>query len=264
MKIRKIMTLILVCALAGSCLAACGGNTDTPAPETEPAADPGPGSQQTPSDRGNEEESPEMLDGPGEIVNVFTTGGWDCSVDPAVTPELQAVFADAMNGLTGVDYTPEAYLGSQVVAGTNHCFLCRSQTVYPNASPYYTLVYVYEDLNGEADLTGIVNLTDAPSDNTSSGGWSAPESSEITEELQAVMDKASEGYDGATLTPIALLEQQVVAGWNYRFLCRIQPAGTESLPYYTLVKVFANLSGGAEITYEEPLDIGALWNTASK
>ncbi len=264
MKIRKIMILILVCTLAGSCLAACGDNTDAPAPETEPAADSGQSSRETSSAGENEGEVPEMLDGPGEAVNVFSTGGWDCSVGPAVTEELQAVFDSAMEGLTGVGYTPEAYLASQVVAGTNHCFLCRAQTVYPNTSPYYTLVYVYEDLNGGAEITGIVNLTEAPSDNTASGGWAAPESSEITEELQAVMDTACEAYDGATLTPIALLEQQVVAGWNYRFLCRIQPAGTESLPYYTLVKVFANLSGGAEITYEEPLDIGALWNTAAK
>ena len=45
-------------------------------------------------------------------------GGWTAAEDPALTPELQAVFEKGMEGLLGVNYVPVAYLGSQVVGRT--------------------------------------------------------------------------------------------------------------------------------------------------
>ena len=58
----------------------------------------------------------------------------------------------------GVDYVPVAYLGSQVVAGTNHCFLCRATVVYPGAQPTLALVYVWEKLDGTAEILSIADL----------------------------------------------------------------------------------------------------------
>ena len=60
-------------------------------------------------------------------------GGWPPSEDPAVTEELKALFDKGTETLTGVSYLPVAYLGSQVVAGTNHAFLCKAVTAYPGA-----------------------------------------------------------------------------------------------------------------------------------
>ena len=181
-----------------------------------------------------------------------------------ITPDRQELFDRAVEDLVGVGYTPEAYLGSQIVAGTNHCFLCRAQTVYPNAQPYYTLVFLYEDLQGGVEITGFSNLTEAPSDSTAAGGWAAPESSEITDELREVMEKACEEFDGASFTPIALLEEQVVAGMNYLFLCRADGAGTATEPFYALVKVYADPEGGAEITNVEALSLGLLRDASGK
>ncbi|MBR7188877.1 MAG: hypothetical protein IKD53_10020, partial [Clostridia bacterium] len=50
-------------------------------------------------------------------------GGWTPAADPAVTEDMKEMFDRALEGLLGVDYVPVAYLGSQVVAGTNHCIL---------------------------------------------------------------------------------------------------------------------------------------------
>lgn len=36
---------------------------------------------------------------------------------------------EAVNRLTGVDYEPVAYLGSQVVSGLNHCYLAKATVV---------------------------------------------------------------------------------------------------------------------------------------
>ena len=85
-------------------------------------------------------------------------GGWQAAEDSAVTEELQSVFDKGMEGLVGVGYTPVAYLGSQVVAGTNHAFLCRAVTVVPDAVPRWTVVYLYEDLQGNVSLMNIADF----------------------------------------------------------------------------------------------------------
>ena len=85
-------------------------------------------------------------------------GGWRPSESPEVTDELKALFEKGINGLLGVSYLPIAYLGSQVVAGTNHCFLAQASVVYPDAQPCYVLVYLYENLQGEVKIMNIADF----------------------------------------------------------------------------------------------------------
>ena len=87
-----------------------------------------------------------------------TVGGWQAAEDPAVTEDLQAVFDKGLEGLVGVGYPPVAYLGSQVVAGTNHAFLCQARTVVPDAVPRWTVVYLYEDLKGNVTLMNVADF----------------------------------------------------------------------------------------------------------
>ena len=86
------------------------------------------------------------------------SGGWTPAADPTVTEELRALFDRAMEGLMGVDYVPVAYLGSQIVAGVNHAFLCQATVVYPNAPPRWTIVYLYQDLAGQVTLLNIADF----------------------------------------------------------------------------------------------------------
>ena len=88
-------------------------------------------------------------------------GGWTPSADPAITEERQAVFDKGTETLTGVGYVPVAYLGSQVVAGTNHAFLCRVVSAYPGSldtKPAYAMVYLYEDLSGHVSVLSIADF----------------------------------------------------------------------------------------------------------
>ena len=85
-------------------------------------------------------------------------GGWSIAESQALTEETLAVFEKGMEGLLGVDYTPVAYLGSQVVAGMNHCFLCVATTVVPGAEPSYALAYMYQDLSGGVKLMNVVRF----------------------------------------------------------------------------------------------------------
>ena len=85
-------------------------------------------------------------------------GGWSATSETSLTEEAQAAFEKAVEGLTGVDYEPVDLLATQVVAGTNYCFLCRGTVVYPGAQPAYFLMYVYEDLQGNAQILEIKDM----------------------------------------------------------------------------------------------------------
>ena len=85
-------------------------------------------------------------------------GGWTRPESTAISEEAKAVFEKGMEGFVGVDYHPVALLGTQVVAGRNYCFLCEATVVYPGAETGYALVYLYEDLKGNVEITDIVNL----------------------------------------------------------------------------------------------------------
>ena len=85
-------------------------------------------------------------------------GGWTLPGDTALTDEARDAFDKAMDGLVGVNYTPLALLGTQLVSGTNYCLLCEATVVYPGAQPYYALVYVYADLQGGAGILNTVPL----------------------------------------------------------------------------------------------------------
>lgn len=71
---------------------------------------------------------------------------------------IKAVFAKAVDGLLGCDYDLVALLGTQVVAGTNYCVLCRLTPVVPDAVPHWGLAYIYEDLQGDVSLTEVKDL----------------------------------------------------------------------------------------------------------
>ena len=87
-------------------------------------------------------------------------GGWEIPVTEAnaLTEEAQAAFDKAAEQLMGVNYTPVALLATQVVAGTNYCILCQATAVVPDAKPYWTLLYLYADLEGNVEILNIYDL----------------------------------------------------------------------------------------------------------
>ncbi len=100
-----------------------------------------------------------MISGCGVKANAMNNettdvivGGWSASDSSEITDDVKSVFDKATKDITGVEYQPVAYLGSQVVAGTNHAILCRATEVVPDAKSYYTIMYIYEDLEGNATI----------------------------------------------------------------------------------------------------------------
>ncbi len=180
----------------------------------------------------------------GEIV-----GGWTKADSPVITDDFKTVFEKAAATIDGVDYTPVAYLAIQFVAGTNHCVLCKATPVVPDAKTTYSIMYIYEDLEGNAKITEITeSKADAPgADKDIVGGWTENDSLEMTDDAKTAFEKACETLTGAEYTPLALLATQVVAGTNYRIICESRPVVPDPECGYVIVTVYADLEGNAEI-----------------
>ena len=89
------------------------------------------------------------------------SGGWTANADdPTLIPEaaLEA-FNKATEELVGCDYEPIALLGSQVVAGTNYCLLCKCTVVTPDAPVSYVLMYIYSGVDGTNEVLDIQDIT---------------------------------------------------------------------------------------------------------
>lgn len=87
-------------------------------------------------------------------------GGWTNVPHESVElPEdAQVAFDKALDGLVGAEYTPVALMSTQVVAGMNYCILCQITPVVPDATPTWALVYIYADLEGNAEITNVYDL----------------------------------------------------------------------------------------------------------
>ncbi len=88
------------------------------------------------------------------------TGGWTIApAQAAPLPEkAQAAFDKAMAAQTDADYIPVALLSTQLVAGTNYCVFCQVAPKSADAVPFWALVYIYADLQGNAELTNVYDL----------------------------------------------------------------------------------------------------------
>ena len=88
------------------------------------------------------------------------TGGWEIvPQEGAVLPDdAVAALEKAVEKLDGASYVPVTLMATQVVAGTNYCILCQVTRVVPDAVPSWALVYVYADLEGNAEIMNVYEL----------------------------------------------------------------------------------------------------------
>ena len=216
-----IIALVLMAAL----LMGCGSASKTETPAEKPA-------DETPADAGT------------------PLGGWSAPESFEITEEQRDAFGEATQGMMGVSYEPIACLGRQVVSGTNYALLCRSLAIVPDAKPYYTVAYIYINLQGEAQLLGFRDMTpngefvqDAAGGLL--GGWSVPEDQA---DGMAAFEKAMEGLTGVNYVPVQVIGQQIVSGTNYCVLTQSTTVYPGAAPAFTLVTVYKDLEGNARMT----------------
>ncbi len=86
-------------------------------------------------------------------------GGWEMAEHEAgeLPEDAQKAFDAAKEKLSDGEYTPISLLATQVVAGKNYCILCQ---VAPKdgSRQKWTLVYIYADLQGNAEIMNTYDL----------------------------------------------------------------------------------------------------------
>ena len=236
----KILTLGITAVLFTGCLTACKISDN---------------SKISANVKINGEEVINTQIGPGAV------GSWEVSDSNAMTDELKKYFEEAVSKLDGYNHTPVALLATQVVSGTNYCFLCTSTIQANNAAKEMKLAYIYVDLSGSATFLKdeVLMLPGVNESGDKVGGWSYAESTEITDDIKKVMEKATETLTGAVYEPVAYIGYQVVAGTNHAILCKSTPsvADLNGASTYVLVYVYADLQGNCEITETKDIEIKA-------
>jgi len=186
-------------------------------------------------------------------------GGWSAvtgDTSLSANPAAKSAFDKVTETLCGMEYEPISVLATQVVSGTNYCILCRGKATVPDAQPVIQLVYIYENLKGEAELTNTKTIIDSE---MLDGGFAANSGDiqlEKNADVKTAFEKATQMLTGAELEPAAYLGSQVVAGSNYLLLCKQTATVPGAEPEFALVTIYSDLEGNAEITEIESIVFG--------
>ena len=223
----KRILLIAICAMLVISLAACAARNTEQAEEPEG----------------------------GESV-----GGWTINTNnvASLSKEDEDLFTMA-TASSDVLYEPIAKVATQVVAGTNHAFLC---TANVDGGKWY-FVTVYQPLDGDPEMIGtsefdVINYASiGEADGEAVGAWEVTEGGiySLPSDAFSAYEKASEGLVGVGYTPIALLATQLVSGTNYRFLCSGTTVTAEPVTSLYVMEVYEDLDGKAKITTVDMLDL---------
>ena len=191
--------------------------------------------------------------------------GWELNTDVTNTlmRDEEEVFKKATANYSEMTLESIGYLGSQVVAGTNHMFLCKATK---EGHTTFKVVVVYEDLNGNAEVKQVndfvveryVNKDADGANEELAGGWTA--SSEcgentLTDEERDMFSKATESLLGVDYKPVEILATQLVSGKNYAVLA-VGATVTEN-PIYNIyvLTIYKDLSGNSKIISVAKLDL---------
>lgn len=234
----KILTIGLTATLFAGCLTACKANATAGA--NAPQA--------------NQEQAAGANGGDKQIV-----GGWTIPESTEVTEEHKKIYNNAISKYdgTGRDHEPVALLATQVVAGTNYCFYCKSTTESSHGPLESVIMYINVNPSGEASIIktdrGLI-----PGYGEQAGGWAYAADTSITDDVKKIMAKATETLTGAEYEPIVYMGSQVVAGKNHMILCKMTPSVKElnGATTYVFVTVYENLEGKCEITETKDLKLG--------
>ncbi len=193
------------------------------------------------------------------------SGGWELntSISNKINMEEEEIFKKATSNYKEMKLEAICYLGSQVVAGTNHMYLCKATN---GNDITFKIVVVYEDLNGKVEITKnrdfkieeYVNVNINDNNEEVTGGWTA--SSEcgenaLSEDEREIFKKATEELTGVSYKPVAVLAKQLVSGNNYAVLA-VGATVTEN-PVYNIyiLTIYEDLSGNSDVSSIAKLDL---------
>jgi hypothetical protein len=158
--------------------------------------------------------------------------------------KVATAFGKVVNQLVGASYSPIAYLGSQLVHGTNHAILAEQTLIDGRETKNVVLII----LNEFSDKFTIVNIERVFSSGGELGGTEVNVKTEIPEDATKVLKDAMGGFVGASIKPFAFLGTQVVKGINYIFAAEAETVTKDSAPKIAIVRANSELKIIASIS----------------
>lgn len=189
----------------------------------------------------------------------MVVGAWNINISVGSMPEKVATAVGAIKeSIMGADYEPIAYIGSQVVNGTNHAVLAE-QVLTTGRDTKNVVLLIFNEKGMNCDLVSIERVVEAGGE---LGGTVVDVKTDIPEDAQKAFDKALGGFVGAAVKPFALLATQPVNGINYVFAAEVTPVTAEPQKKFCVITVnnlekkasFADiLKCGLEVALGRPL-----------
>jgi len=169
-------------------------------------------------------------------------GNWDVKVSTGGMPQKIATAVGDLK-IVGAEYTPIAYLGSQVVNGINHAVLAE-QLVVAGKDTKNVVVIMFNERPEGVTLVGIERVLESGGE---LGGISVDVKTDIPQDAKDAFDAVMNGFVGSKIEPFALLGTQITKGTNYIFAATLTPVTQD--PKQSAVLVIANsLTGELSIS----------------
>ena len=177
-------------------------------------------------------------------------GSWEVKVAVDAMPQKVATaVGELADQLIGAEYTPIAYLGSQVVNGINHAVLAE-QTIITGKDTKNVVILIFNEKPNEMKAT-LVNIERVIEQGGELGGIHVDVQTNIPAEAKESFDKAFEGFVGSKVEPFAYLGSQVTKDVDYIFAAKVTSVTAEPVTKVCLVTV-NGMSG--DIAFGDLLD----------
>lgn len=163
-------------------------------------------------------------------------GSWNVKVVTDGMPQKVATaFSALADTLIGAEYEPIAYLGSQVVNGTNHAVLAK-QVLTTGRDTTNIVVLVFNEKPNAMEAT-LVSIDRVVEGGAPLGGIHIDPQIEIPEDAMDAWNEAFNAWVGAKLEPIVLLGTQVVKGTNFIFAATVTPVVPDAVAKASIVTI---------------------------
>lgn len=145
---------------------------------------------------------------------------WKVDLKVGSLPEKVATAFGNLD-LAGAEYTPIAYLGSQLVNGTNHAVLAE-QLVTTGKDTKNIVLMIFNEKGMDCTLVNIERVLETGGED---GGVVIDVETELPADAKAVFDSAMKGFVGGAITPFAYLGTQITTGTDFIYATTVAPVG---------------------------------------
>ena len=156
-------------------------------------------------------------------IDKMSVGNWNVKISTNGMPQKVATACAKLNEtIVGAEYTPIAYLGSQLVNGTNHAVLAE-QLIVTGKDVKNIVVLTFNEKPKEPEAT-LVSIERVVESGEGFGGTTIDvkvEEDIPSDIITEIWNPALEGRLGAKFRPFAYLGSQMTKGINHIFVVEI-------------------------------------------